>query len=176
MDKKQHGVDVVMSSPEPADADPSVDKLLAQLYACISFEEGDEPDLAGLTRLFSRSAQITRITPEGVDHLTPETFCEMVREMLNAGVYTSFCERELARRLDRFGDVAHVWSEYETRRNRAATHALARGFNSIQLIRERGEWHILALFWDESPAAERARTAPASLDFDRPEDRVHGQA
>ena len=42
----------------------------------------------------------------------------MTRNMLELGAYTSFYEFEVARRIERFGDMAQVWSVYETRRNR----------------------------------------------------------
>lgn len=132
--------------------DPSIVRVLEQLYSVISFEEGGEPDFRGLSDVFSRHARITRLTPDGTDFMDRTTFASMVQSMLELGAYTSFYEFEVARRIERFGDVAQVWSLYETRTHRAAQAALGRGVNSIQLIREAGEWRVLGLLWDEAHA------------------------
>jgi hypothetical protein len=132
--------------------DQSIHELLKQLYAVISFEEGAEPDWGGLTALFSEHARITRVTPEGTDYMDPSSFLAMTRNMVDLGAYTSFYEVEVARQVARFGDIAQVWSVYETRRNKSAREALGRGVNSIQLVRERDAWRVLGLLWDESHA------------------------
>jgi hypothetical protein len=129
--------------------DLAIARLLDDLYDVISFEEGSEPDWNGLSALFSEHARITRITPEGTDYMDPRSFLSMTRNMFEVGAYTSFYEFEVARQVQRFGDVAQVWSLYETRRDRTATRALGRGINSIQLIREGAAWRVLGLLWDE---------------------------
>ena len=131
----------------------AIARLLEELYEVISFEEGDEPNWNGLQRLFSEHARITRITPEGTDHMDPRSFLAMTRNMLELGAYTSFYEFEVGRQVRRFGDVAQVWSLYETRRDRTAARALGRGINSIQLIREGEAWRVLGLLWDEIHAS-----------------------
>jgi hypothetical protein len=143
-----------MATQHPTD-DRAITDLLKQLYAVISFEEGEEPDWPGLERIFSRHARITRITPEGADYLDPASFLAMTRNFLDIGAYTSFFEFEVARRVERFGDIAQVWSLYETRRNKTARVALGRGVNSIQLIREGDAWRVLGLLWDETHADPR---------------------
>jgi hypothetical protein len=139
--------------------DPAIADLLQTLYAVISFEEGGEPDWPGLEQVFSRHARITRITPEGTDHLDPVGFLAMVRNMVDLGAYTSFFEFELSRTVERFGDIAQVWSAYETRRSKTAREALGRGVNSIQLIRERDAWRVHGLLWDETRADPRLDVA-----------------
>lgn len=147
--------------------DPAIVAVLKRLYAVISFEEGDEPDWDGLKNVFSEHARITRVTPEGTDHLDPKSFLAMTQDLLELGAYTSFFEVEVARRIDRFGDVAQVWSHYETRRNRAAKEPLGRGVNSIQLIREQDTWRVLGLLWDETLVESRThglRTKPRGVE------------
>src|SRR5688500_6220290 len=86
--------------------DPEILELLDRLYAVISFEEGDEPDWPGLEELFSIHARITRITPEGTDYMDRKSFLEMTRNLVEIGAYTSFFEFEVARDIERFGDIA----------------------------------------------------------------------
>ena len=132
--------------------DPAISRVMRLLYAVISFEEGDEPNWKGLQEVFSKHARITRVTPEGTDHMDVSNFVAMTRNLVDVGVYTSFYEFEVGRNVERFGDIAQVWSEYETRRNRNAKDALGRGVNSIQLIREDDAWRVLGLLWDETRA------------------------
>jgi hypothetical protein len=127
----------------------SLDGVLNRLYEVISFDEGGEPDRDGMKNVFSRHARITRVTPEGIDHLDLPTFCAMAREMLDLGAYTGFHEREVSRRVDRLGAVVHVLSAYETKRHPAAIDRLGQGVNSIQLVNEEGGWRVVSLCWDE---------------------------
>ena len=60
-----------------------------------------------------------------------------------------FYEVEIGRRIDLFGNIAHVWSAYEARSALGDAKPERRGINSIQLFRdpERG-WRIIAMIWD----------------------------
>lgn len=61
----------------------------------------------------------------------------------------SFYEVETARRIDVFGNMAHVWSIYEARTNLDDAEPERRGINSIQLHRDaEGNWSILHMIWD----------------------------
>jgi hypothetical protein len=60
-----------------------------------------------------------------------------------------FYEVEIARRVDLFGNIAHVWSAYEARRSPDDAEPERRGINSIQLVRDgEGLWSVLAMAWD----------------------------
>ena len=70
---------------------------------------------------------------------------------------TDFYEVETGRRIDLFGNMAHVWSGYEARRTPDEEPPERRGINSIQLFRdpELG-WRIIHMIWDNErdPALE----------------------
>ncbi len=82
------------------------------------------------------------------------SFRNMAEELIEVGAFTSFFERETARRLDRFGSVLHVASAYETRVSRTAVDYVERGINSLQLVYEGGQWKILSLCWDTAAPYE----------------------
>ena len=69
----------------------------------------------------------------------------------------AFYEVETSRRIDLFGNMAHVWSAYEARTSPDDADVERRGINSIQLFRdpERG-WRIIHMIWDNerNPALE----------------------
>jgi hypothetical protein len=140
-----------MESNESNSCDqPELDALLRAFYEVISFDEGGAPDWDCMADLFSKHARITRVTPEAIDYMDLASFRAMAEELLEVGAFTSFFERELARRMDRFGEVIHVASAYETRTSPAAVDYLERGVNSLQLIREDGSWKIVSLCWDNN--------------------------
>jgi len=118
-------------------------------YEVISFKEGEAPDWACMERLFSRHARITRVTPEAIDCMDLSGFRSMVEELLELGAFTSFYEREIARRVDRFGNVIHVASAYEVKIAPDAVDYLERGVNSLQLVCEGEAWRIVSLCWDD---------------------------
>ena len=60
-----------------------------------------------------------------------------------------FYEIEIARRIDLFGNIAHVWSAYEARTSPDDAEPERRGINSIQLFRDpEAGWRIVNMIWD----------------------------
>ena len=61
----------------------------------------------------------------------------------------AFYEIETARRIDLFGNMAHVWSNNEARTSLDDAEPERRGINSIQLFRHPDEgWKIISMIWD----------------------------
>lgn len=61
-----------------------------------------------------------------------------------------FNERELSRREERFGNIAHVFSTYEARTE--LEPIFLRGINTIQLMNDGKRWWIVSLMWQaETP-------------------------
>lgn len=61
----------------------------------------------------------------------------------------AFYEIETGRRIDVFGNMAHVWSNYEARTSLDDAEPERRGINSIQLFRHPDEgWKIISMIWD----------------------------
>jgi hypothetical protein len=62
-----------------------------------------------------------------------------------------FYEVETSRRIDRFGNMAHVWSAYEARRSPDDAQPERRGINSIQLFNDPEQgWRIIHMIWDNA--------------------------
>lgn len=60
---------------------------------------------------------------------------------------TAFYEAEINREVRQFGNIAHVWSTYETRLSKNAPVA-RRGINSVQLVYDQGRWWIVSWTFD----------------------------
>jgi hypothetical protein len=70
-----------------------------------------------------------------------------------------FFEREISRRTEQFGNIAHVWSTYESRHDANDPKPFMRGINSIQLFYDGTRWWIVTIYWQhestEHPIPEK---------------------
>jgi hypothetical protein len=72
-------------------------------------------------------------------------------------VAKGFVERQVSRRVDRFGHMAQVFSTYETRLD-GDTALLARGINGIQLFWDETRWWVVTIMWDAETPTQRIPT------------------
>ncbi len=137
--------------PPPArDADvSSPEAVVAALYDVISGPKGQKRDWDRFRTLFAPGARLipTGARPDGtrtIRVLTPDEFAAQAGRMEEVG----FVERGIAHRTERFGNVAHVFSTYESRRAASDPTPFARGINSIQLMHDGKRWWTVTIFWD----------------------------
>lgn len=125
-----------------------MDVIMDELYDVISGEKGEERDWDHFRNLFKPDAKLipTRDMQGeiSVNYLSPEDYIS------NAGPYleaNGFFEKEIYRVTERFGNIAHVFSTYETYRTASDTEPFARGINSIQLLFDNNRWWIVNIYW-----------------------------
>jgi len=135
---------VFCQSPDLSD----MDVIMHELYDVISGEKGEERDWDHFRELFKADAKLipTRDMQGAisVNYLSPEDY------ITNAGPYlesNGFFEKEIYRVTERFGNIAHVFSTYETYRTASDTEPFARGINSIQLLFDNNRWWIVNIYW-----------------------------
>ncbi len=139
--------------PAAADKDvASLDAIVAALYEVISGPAGQARDWNRLRSLFVPTG---RMMPVGVrpDDSAGMRLLQVSDYIASSGpllVEKGFHERELARRTERFGHIAHVFSTYEGKLD-ADGHVM-RGINSIQLMHDGKRWWVVSLMWEaENP-------------------------
>lgn len=140
-----------------ADVD-SLDGIVVALYASVSFSTSGAPDWARFRSLFDPGALMIRIDPrltalplgerEAPAMLAApvDAYIERTQAMIDAGNLHAFEERELVRRTEVFGDVAHVFSSYE---RCADGGQIVRGVNSMQLVKDGLRWWIAGIAWTD---------------------------
>lgn len=144
---------VVIGAPAAAPDDvKSIDAITAALYDVISGPAGKARDWNRMRSLFIPGG---RLMPVGA-RKTGEVAIRLME--VNDYIATSgdslvgsgFTERELAKRVERFGHIAHVLSTYEgTMETRPEP---LRGINSIQLMNDGTRWWIVSVMWEaETP-------------------------
>lgn len=139
------------AAPAPRSVDTaSVDAIVAALYDVISGPAGQARDWNRFRSLFVPGARLMPASPrpDGAAPvpLTPD---EYVQRASARFIEAGFFEREVARRVERFGTIAHVFSTYESRRRSEDAAPMTRGINSIQLVEHAGRWWIVTVLWDQ---------------------------
>ena len=125
----------------------SIDSIMAAIYDVISGPAGEERDWDRFHDLFIDGARlIPRSTgaPTGVVVFSPDDYVERVDEIF---LRDGFFEAEIGRKTERYGDIVHVLSAYESKRNADDPEPFARGVNSFQLLNHNDRWWIVTIYW-----------------------------
>jgi hypothetical protein len=134
-------------------ADPkdvaTMDSIVAAVYDVISGPAGQKRNWDRFRSLFIPGARLIptgrRQTGEvGSRVLTPDDYVTRSSPLLEQN---GFFEREISRRVERFGNIAHIFSTYESRHKADDEKPFARGINSIQLMNDGKRWWIVTIFW-----------------------------
>lgn len=152
---------VVVSTPpaDPADV-ASVDAIVAALYDVISGPQGQPRNWNRMRSLFVPGGRLMPVGPRqgggtAMRLMEVNDYIALSGEQL---VTMGFREREIAKRVERFGNIAHVFSTYEGFRG-AETAPFLRGINSIQLMNDGTRWWVVTVFWEaerpDNPLPER---------------------
>jgi len=131
----------------PADV-ATMDAIVASLYDVIS----GPPGARNWDRFRSLFVPGARLIPTGARPtgevgsrvLTPDEYVQRSSPRLEKD---GFFEREISRRLEKFGSIAHIFSTYESRHKADDVKPFARGINSIQLMNDGKRWWIVTVFW-----------------------------
>lgn len=135
----------------------SPEALVTALYDVISGPAAQPRDWDRFRSLFLPDAGLAfnlAISPSETRlfNLTVDEFIRLAGPGYQSGA--GFWEREIGRRIDRFGTIAHVFTTYETRLTSPNPNSpvAERGINSVQTIQHEGRWWIANLVFDsETP-------------------------
>jgi hypothetical protein len=153
------------TGPQSAALDPveaaAIDRRLGEVYAVISGPAGEERDWDRMRTLFTDDARLYAITPSGLSGGSVEDYITRSGPFLTR---SGFSERQLARRVEIYGNLAHAWSSYEgSFTEPQGAPGSVRGINSFQLMRQSdGRWLVHSILWqaetpdDPLPADMRA--------------------
>jgi|SRR5512133_2088891 hypothetical protein len=140
------------SAAKPGDVD-SVDHIIAALYDVISGPAGQPRDWNRFRSLFLPEGRLipNNVRPDGtITHgvLSPDDY---VKRASGALAQQGFFENESARTQERFANIAHIFSTYESRHEKGG-QPFARGINSIQLLHDGHRWFIVTVMWQAESA------------------------
>jgi len=140
------------ASPAQANEDDvrSIESILAATYDVISGPAGKKRDWDRFRSLFYPGA---RLIPTGkrpneteirARVLSPDDYVERSAPFLEK---EGFFERGVSNKVDRYGNIAHVFSTYESRHNADEAQPFQRGINSFQLVNDGKRWWIMTIMW-----------------------------
>ena len=147
-EQKTRGVKVETIAPHAEDVS-TIDGMIKAYYEVITGPPGRPrewsrdrtlyiPDL----RFVATGAEAGRTTVRIMSH---QQFVDAENPQM---VQEGFDEREIHRVTQRFGNIAHVFSTYETRRTPGGP-LIGRGINSIELFWDGKRWWIASAIWDD---------------------------
>jgi hypothetical protein len=145
--------------PEPKVANAadvaSIDSIMKAVYDAISGDVGAKRDWDRFRSLFHKDARLipTGKNPEtkvvGARAMTPNEYIEQASPYFEKN---GFFEREIYRKTDVFGNIAHVFSSYASFKKADDKEPFARGINSFQLMNDGKRWWVVTIYWQgESP-------------------------
>lgn len=140
-------------SPAAAPADVnSIDAIMKAVYDVISGDAGEPRNWDRFRSLFHRDA---RLIPTGKNQQTglfgakASTPNEYIQSAGSYFATNGFHEREIARRVDRYGNIAQVFSTYEAYSSRTEKKPMLRGINSFQLLFDGQRWWVMTIYWQQ---------------------------
>ena len=124
--------------------------VIDEMYAMISGPKGQRDWSRQRNVFLPRARQVrTWVEEDGraeMKIMGLQEYAENTQPFFDAN---DFYEIETARRIDVFGNMAHVWSNYEARTSPDDSSVERRGINSIQVFRHPDEgWKIISMIWD----------------------------
>ena len=131
-------ISLLVTMPAYADDTSSIDSIVNAYYEVVSGTEGFIYDADRDTNIHADGALITKVFPDGRfqrHDLSAE------QAMISVPYDQAFFESEVDRRIERYGNIAHVWSEFEMRTSPEA-EPYSGGFNSISLYFKDDRWWI----------------------------------
>jgi hypothetical protein len=146
-EKATSQVEVPTIAPRPDDVG-TLNGLIAAYYGVISGPAGPRqwsrdrtlyiPDIRFVSMSMGKDGKPVAHT------MSHQQFVDASDKGLQAGFY----EQEVHRTTERFGNIAHVFSTYESR-VKADGPVIARGINSIEAFFDGKRWWIASAIWDE---------------------------
>ncbi len=144
----------VASAQYPLESDvASPEAIVLAAYESIERAPGDAFDWDRFRSLFLENAILIPSTGQrkgNLDVLSPEGFVEWIESVTPIGTPNDkgFTEEEVHHVVDRYGDIAQVFSTYQ-KRFWDEDEILGRGINSFQVVWNGGRWWIVSIIWDE---------------------------
>jgi hypothetical protein len=139
----------VVPAANPSDV-ASMDAIIKAVYDVISGDAGQKRDWNRFRSLFYPGARMigTGKNPNtgvyGARAVTPDDYIKRNEPYFEKN---AFFEREKARRVEIFGNIAHVFSTYESFNKVDDKTPFERGINSIQLVNDGTRWWVMTIMW-----------------------------
>ena len=135
-------------APHDAEDVAAIEKLMEDVYAVISGPAGQMRDWDAMRDMFTDDARLYAIGQQGLRGGALDDYIETSGPFL---IENGFTEREIAHRLELYGNLAQVWSSYEGTFTMDGEQRSIRGINSFQLMQDAsGAWKVHSILWQQA--------------------------
>lgn len=130
----------------------TLDNTIKTLYGVISGEKGEVRDWNLFKFLFKPQAKLipTGTNKQGIHvarYMTPQEYINTSGKWL---VENGFFEKEVARSVHKFGNIAQVFTTYEAFKSESDTKPFMTGINSVQMLYDNNRWWIVNIYWQQA--------------------------
>ena len=127
----------------------TLDGTIKAYYDVVTVKKGDQPSykrdsLIHWPNVSVGAAGINKSGKPSIHYMTLKEYHRLADPGLEKD---GFYEKELSRKVEKFGSIYHVWSTYESR-NEPTGPIIERGINSIELFYDGTRFWILGWFYD----------------------------
>jgi len=149
----------------PADVS-SINAIVTSLYDVISGQPTKKRDWDRFRSIFIPGARLIPTNARQAGGYTSRvlTVEEYITRVEPFFAREGFFESETARRTENFGQIAHVFSTYDSRHSPEDPKPFQRGINSIQLMNDGSRWWIVTIFWqgedEKNPLPDKYLKSP----------------
>lgn len=151
INSEENKVKLLEFNPDTA----SINDLMKAFYEVVSGEAGEKRQWKRDILLHHPKAIYSYISnSKGKSEHVTLSLEDFHKETDDMVLETSFYEREVEREVKTFGNIANVWSAYETRLEKNGPIA-RRGINSVQLFFSNDRWQIISLVFDRETETNR---------------------
>ena len=135
---------------DPADVG-SIDAIMKATYDVISGPAGGRRNWDRMRSLFVPGARLGPVVRLADGRIRPQfgTLDDWIAGAEIGFARTGFYEREISRRTESYGRIAHVFSTYESLSAPGDATPFARGINSFQLMYDGRRWWVVSIYWDQ---------------------------
>jgi hypothetical protein len=126
----------------------SIDSIMRAVYEAISGPQGAR-DWDRFRSIFLPQARFTEVhkVPDGSFSVISWSVDEFVRDATEIFSKEGFYENGIVNDSQRYGQMAQVFSSYESR-HAPAEKPFSRGINSMQLLNDGTRWWVVSIAWD----------------------------
>ncbi len=128
----------------------SVNAIIKAVYDVISGPAGEKRNWDRMRTLFTMDA---RLIPTGKKETGEGTRRAMSLEdyITSSGSFlekNGFFESEIGRKTERYGNIVHLFSTYESKKTLQDEKPFMRGINSFQLWNDGKRWWVITILWE----------------------------
>ncbi len=143
-------VEIAPTEANPADVS-TIDGIIKAFYETVSGGKSIARQWSRDKTLYTSDVRFVGLSkPDGKIRASIMNHANYVNTMNEYFVAEGFSERELNRIVRKFGNIAHVFSVYES--STEGGKEKQRGINSLELFWDGTRWWISAVSWDEERA------------------------